>query len=94
MSLSRLSAKCRACPFVDKCGQKRLEAEAYLKSMVATSVAYPSVNGLVEPIAAKHDYRNVKVAENTTITIDIEEIKLQLEKDFYNQIGLGIQFGG
>lgn len=28
--LSRLSEKCRACPFVDKCDHKEMEALAYL----------------------------------------------------------------
>lgn len=30
MSLSRLSAKCRACPFVDTCDHKEMEAYRYL----------------------------------------------------------------
>lgn len=94
MGLTRLSAKCRACPFVEKCDHKRLEAEAYLEPSVAASAAYPLVEGLVEPVMIEHDYRSVKVAENTVITIDLEELKRQMEKEFYNQAGLGIQFGG
>lgn len=94
MRLTRLSAKCRACPFVEKCDHKRLEAEAYLEPSVAASAAYPLVEGLVEPVMIEHDYRSVKVAENTVITIDLEELKRQMEKEFYNQAGLGIQFGG
>lgn len=94
MGLSRLSAKCRACPLMEKCDHKRLETEAYLEPSVAASAAYPLVEGLVELVMIKHDYRNVKVAENTVITIDLEELKRQIEKEFYNQTGLGIQFGG
>ena len=30
MGLSRLSEKCRKCPFVDKCNHKQMEALAYL----------------------------------------------------------------
>lgn len=30
MSLSKLSAKCQACPFVDTCGHKRMEEVGYL----------------------------------------------------------------
>lgn len=30
MGLSRLSEKCRKCPFVDKCNHKRMEALTYL----------------------------------------------------------------
>ena len=94
MGLSRLSAKCMACPLMEKCDHKRLEAEAYLEPSVAASAAYPLVEGLVELVMIKHDYRNVKVAENTVITIDLEELKRQIEKEFYNQTGLGIQFRG
>lgn len=94
MGLSRLSAKCRACPLMEKCDHKRLGAEAYLEPSVAASAAYPLVERLVEPVMIKHDYRNVKVAENTVITIDLEELKRQIEKAFYNQTGLGIQLGG
>ena len=88
-NLSRLSAKCRKCPYVDKCKQKRIEAEAYLEP-----IAMPTVAEIMQPVAVKHSYRDVKVAENTTLTIDLEDLKKQMERDFYKQAGLGLQFGG
>lgn len=88
MGLSILSQKCRECPFVSKCDNKRMEALAYLE---------PAAQDATQPLAAevlvKHDYRDVKIAENTTITIDVEELKRQMEKDFYRKAGLGIEFG-
>lgn len=35
----------------------------------------PSSSELMQPILIPHDYRNIKVAETTTITIDVEELK-------------------
>ena len=36
MGLIRLSAKCRACPFVEKCDHKEMEALAYLEPVAAS----------------------------------------------------------
>lgn len=49
----------------------------------AESVSMP----LTEDIAVKHDYRDIKVGENTTITIDFEDIKKRMEKDLYKALG-------
>lgn len=88
MGLSRLSQKCRECPFVSKCNCKKMESLAYIGPAVQTA-AQP----LVADVLVKHDYRDIKVAENTTITIDVEEIKRQMKKDFYRKAGLGLEFG-
>lgn len=88
MGLSKLSQKCRECPFVSKCDNKRMEALAYLK---------PATQDVTQPLAAealvKHDCRDIKVAENTTITIDLEELKKQIENEIYRSAGLGLEFG-
>ena len=47
---------------------------------------------MTQPILAKHEYRDVKVAENTTITIDLEDLKKQMEKEFYKAVVLGINY--
>lgn len=47
----------------------------------------------VQPILVPHDYRDVKIAEGMTITIDVEELKKQIEQSIYRQAGLGLQFG-
>lgn len=65
-----------------------MEALGYLEP-----AAVPVTAELTNPLLVPHDYCDVKVAENTTVTIDVEEIKRQLEKDFYRQMGLGLQFG-
>lgn len=88
-SLSRMATKCRDCPFVSKCEKKRMEAVAYIESNLTMPATMPSVAEMVSPMAVKHDYRNVKVDENTTITIDLEEMKRQMTKDFYRKAGIG-----
>ena len=47
----------------------------------------------VQPILVPHDYRDVKIADGMTITIDVEELKKQIEQSIYRQAGLGLQFG-
>lgn len=53
--------------------------------------------GAAAPITAnmleKHDYRDIKLDENTTVTIDLEELKRQMKKDFYRSIGIGLYPG-
>ncbi|WP_270522985.1 hypothetical protein [Sellimonas intestinalis] len=60
---------------------------------LAASVAVPNGAELLQPMAVKHDYRDIQVAENTTITIDVEELKEQMKKEFYRQMGIGFYPG-
>ena len=87
-SLSRLSPECAACPFVKKCKNKRMAAEAYLIPSSAEMVS-----PVMEPVSVNHDYRDIKVAPNTTITIDLEELKKQIERDIYRKAGIGLNYG-
>lgn len=92
-NLTRLSKKCRECPFKDKCSKKRMEAEAHLPEPMLASATMPSAAELSALILKEHDYRDVKIAEGMTVTIDLEELKKQMEQDFYKSIGLGLNFG-
>lgn len=83
MGLSKLSEKCRQCPFVGKCDHKEMESLAYLEPAVS-----PAVAELTEPLRLPHDYRNIKIAENTTVMIDLEELKKQLVASHFPLIGL------
>ena len=88
-ALARLSKKCRECPFKEKCSKKRMEAEGYLpEPMLASAASMPSTAEIAMPMAVKHDYREIKVAEGMTITIDLEYLKKQMEQDFYKSVGL------
>lgn len=76
--MKRLAAKCAACEWRYECNNKRFEAIGYY------SIAEQARQRYTEPIASdilvKHDYRNIKVAENTTVTIDLEDIKRELHE--------------
>lgn len=63
-------------------------AEAYLMPAQAEMLA-----PVLEPMAVKHDYRDIRVAPDMTITIDIEELKKQIERDIYRKSGIGINYG-
>ncbi|MFR5739574.1 MAG: hypothetical protein ACLUEC_10380 [Coprococcus sp.] len=92
-SLSRMATKCRNCPFVSKCEKKRMEAATYIEPNLTMPATIPSVAEMVSPMVVKHDYRDIKVDENTTITIDLEEMKRQMTKDFYRKAGIGFYPG-
>lgn len=91
--VSRLCEECQKCPFVSKCDNKRMEAMAYLEPKVAAAVSVDCASPVLADILVKHDYRDIKVGENTTITIDVEELKRQMKKDFYKQLGIGFYPG-
>ncbi len=55
---------------------------------LAMSAAMPLTQDLAQPLLVPHDYRNIKVAEGMTITIDLEDLKKQLVESHYKQIGL------
>ena len=38
---------------------------------------------MTQPLLQPHDYRQVKIDVNTTITIDLEKLKKQLEKSHF-----------
>lgn len=83
MSLSRLSAKCQACPDVLTCDHKRMEAVAYFKE-VASNAGIDAA----QPTLIPHDYRNIKINNGMTMTIDVEELKRELERSIYKRTGL------
>lgn len=70
------------------CNNKRMVAEAYL---IPASAEITSP--VLQPLAAKHDYRDIKVAPDTAITIDLEELKEQIERDIYRKAGIGLNYG-
>ena len=90
MGLSRLCKQCRECRYVETCDHKRMEALAYCEPMLSPATTTAAAT-LTQPLLVSHDYRNIKVGENTTITIDLEEVKEQLRKSYYPNF---LQFGG
>ena len=42
---------------------------------------------LTQDLLVKHDYRDIKVGEDTTVTIDLEDLKETDGKGFYKALG-------
>lgn len=96
MSLSKDSEICKHCEHYPDCDSKRMEACAYLipKNNIAKSVAQNYSVPIAAESLVKHDYRNIKIAENTTVTIDIEELKKKMEENFYKYLDCGFLQNG
>ena len=78
MGFSKTSEKCKACVFYSDCDSKEMEACAYLIPPAQAVASEP----LLQDIVVKHDYRDVKVAEGMTVSIDLEEVKRKLSERF------------
>lgn len=89
MALSKLATKCRSCPFVDKCNNKRMEAHGYLEM---PNIAAPSVEtsaaSMAEPIL--RETMTIMVNGKPSIVYK-DEIEKQLYKNLYS--GLGLRYG-
>lgn len=81
MGLSKLSEKCSKCPDLLYCNHKYMEA-------VATGLFDPNTADMVEPIMARCDYREIKIAPGVTVSLDMEDIKKELAKELYRSMGL------
>lgn len=76
--MKQLSEQCQACRYVKTCRHKQMEAVA-----VMAQASAPLTESAAMPVLTKHDYRDVKIAENTTVTIDLEELKENMRKQIY-----------
>lgn len=80
---SKTSEKCKACEYHDDCDSKRMVACALAEmppqilSVAAENAALPAAQDAL----IKHDYRNVWIDPTTTVTIDLEDVKKQIERD-------------
>ena len=95
-SISKTSSMCRICHYKDKCDSKTLESCAFAdieKRYVPAPWTQENTTSCAAPILRKHSYRDIRLDENTTVTIDLEEIKEQLRREFYRKAGLGIDYG-
>lgn len=92
-SVSKLSSECQECPFISKCTKKRMQAEVYIEPNLAMPRGMSVSAEMVQPMAAKHDYREIWIGKETTITIDLEELKKQLSKEAYKGLGIGFYPG-
>lgn len=94
-SITKTASICMICPYKDKCDNKRLESCAFVEVEKQNSALLLQENttSCAAPILRKHSYRDIQLDENTTVTVDLEEIKEQLRREFYRKAGLGIDYG-
>lgn len=74
MGLSKLAAGCRACPYVDTCGHKRMEAVGFLP--LFQSAAQPLLRETME----------IRVY-GKPVTVYVDEIEKQLTRELYAHLG-------
>lgn len=84
--------ECQACPHRKDCKNKRLVACMYMEPLLS-SAAQGSAQSAMEPVIAPHEYRNVKIGESTTVTIDLVEVKRKMQEDFYRALNCGFLGG-
>ena len=89
ISISRDSAVCRKCQNYNNCDNKRMKSCGLL--LYADNIEQPLSNPILEDMAIKHDYRNIEVAKNTNITINVEEVKKNLMDEVYKSIYCGFR---
>lgn len=83
MGLSKMTSKCSICPKRDRCSHKRMEGLGYIQP-ATTDVAEAAAASVLK----KHSYRDVKIADGMTVTIDLEEVAEKIKQDVYrSQLG-------
>ena len=89
MGLSKLAAGCQACPYVDTCDHKRMEALGFLpEPPLYMSAAQPAANSVVQPLL--RETMEIRV-NGKPVTVYVDEIEKQLTRGLYAHLGL--QFG-
>lgn len=88
MIFSKDHEACQKCKYYDDCDNKRMVAcavfpERPLTAPLQTKIAQPLMND----IAVKHNYRDIKINESMTITIDLEEQKERMRQEIYKRLG-------
>lgn len=79
----RLCEICESCPKKMECDKKRMECigEIELLDQIQAPMVEPISEKLCASVCVPHDFRDIKIAEGTTITIDLEEAKERMKKE-------------
>lgn len=84
ISINKTDERCLNCEYFDECDNKRMVACAMAElpppEQYAENAAEAATMPLTNDICVKHDYRQIKIAPNTTVTIDLEEEKKKLRE--------------
>lgn len=80
MGISRDRERCRKCRHRKECKNKQMEACAFAEQS----------SNYAADLMVKHNYRNVLIAENTTVTIDLEEVKERIKDEIVKNLNTAI----
>lgn len=69
--------KCITCEYHPYCSKSKSP------NCVLEQIAEQLADSINSPTIKKHDYRNIKIDENITITVDIEELKKRMSQEAY-----------
>lgn len=83
MALKRLAAECRACPFIETCDHKRMEALAYYPDPCIAPIVQPNASDLAAPVLRETIERH---AYGQTFVM----YKDDLEKELYKSLRIGL----
>ena len=86
--ISRMHKKCQKCSKCDTCNDKRMEACGVMK--LAPKASADMKAPALEPMAKEYTLITIYKGENCTIDTSLEEIKRQIEEDFYKQVKCGL----
>lgn len=78
--------ECQVCTYYNECKNKRRVACIYLEPLTNHAEQHLEQTVTVD-VMAKHDYRDIKFGGNTTVTIDLEEMKKKMTEDIYKAFG-------
>lgn len=89
-TLCRTAEKCRKCPNVSICNNKRMEACALAEfsKPIVTNLTAPHTSPLSASIARPYTPINIKMGEHGTINTSLEEINKQIEKSFSDRFNI------
>ncbi len=77
MGYSKDSEMCKHCEHYNDCSNKRMVACAFIIPELSLSSQQP----LTQEMILKHEYREVLIAKNTSVTIDLKEIQKKLTEE-------------
>ena len=81
-TISKTDERCMRCEYSDECDDKRKVMCAMAELSPPEQYAEKATENISMPltndICVKHDYRQIKIAPNTTVTIDLEKEKKKL----------------
>lgn len=76
--------KCFSCEYRTYCSKSKSP------NCVLKQIAKLLSDSIHQPTIKEHDYRDIKIDENITITIDIEELKNRMTKEAYEVLKQGL----